>query len=886
MKKIRKILQSACSILMAIVLVFSVGCSKDPGPQAVIKPAPEAPAPTFELNQSQVECIVGDVKQLAPKSLPDIGEASLTWRSENSNIVTVDNAGNLEAISEGTAKIIATYGTVSAECTVKVSWDDEIPQIVSPASADGKFAIVVGQEYTFAPAVTYRGKTYNDGQLEIYVSDDTVTAPNQETLAITGEKTGASSVTISGKWRGKDAVQATFNVTVNDNIRIFAVDEADNNYESDQIVVYTTAKSFTNNSDQLTARTFVPVAEVKTDINDEPTVKNMNDNPEDFSVTIADNLASFDQTSKTINSNKFGDTIATISFNYNEQTYVKQFIVHVERPLVEYNREIKFFSSYKGTLRDETKSYKDMNLKEFIYGDQEEIIKTAYVDDQELQIEESTGAIFGLTGTSESAYEVVLRVGTDVEQFNVKTTVFGQYVYDSTDLDIFVRTVASPELDAYVELGRDIDLTNYVKPEHFNDLDDNNKDMLPDHKWATNIRVAKGFVGTLNGNGHYLMNYTQKGKYGFFGALNRATVKNIAFVNCAQESTSFLAEYANYVTMENVYISLTSMKEYSGYFGASVIAVQDSPGGTYTNVYIDLEQANVEASYPEHKYGRYVAINYSAFLKFPDVNAVQPVLRNCLVISKAPISSSTRNTDAPVRVVLAENTTEEERTQFRQKVWKGHNVTYFDSAGKEVTGDKEKMIGSYQSKFKNDKLNIYPNYATFAEDESLYIENINNAYLDKYDNDITRTSAVCRTLGVTSYDTVAEMKNDPSSKKLLETFSSEYWTVMEGKLVWGKHPADLEAGDVFLDVGELASKQVEGISLNPLNGYEAGDTVEVGSLSCFGYIFKGWKNNDTGEMLAYDEGKGKYTFTYSGKATILIAQWEIDPDVQVNTGSK
>ncbi len=882
MKKIRKILQSACSILMAFVLVFSVGCSKDPGPQAIIKPAPEAPAPTFELSQSQVECIVGDVKKLTPKSLPNIGEATLSWRSENSNIVTVDNAGNIEAISDGTAKIIATYGNISAECTVTVSWDDEIPQIVSPAGTDGKFAIVVGQEYTFAPAVTYRGKTYNDGQLEIEVIGDAVTT--DEKTFITGYKTGAASVEIKGSWRGRAAVQATFNVTVNDNIRLFAVDEADNNYESDQILVYTTAKSFTNNSDQITARTFVPVAEIKNDVENEPTVKNMNDNPEDFSVAIADNLASFDQNSKTISSNTFGDTIATISFNYNEQTYVKQFIVHVERPLVEYSREIKFFSSLKGTLRDETKSYKDMNLKEFIYGDQEEIIKTAYIDDQELQIEESTGAIFGLTGTSESAYEVVLRVGTDVEQFNVKTTVFGQYVYDSTDLDVFVRTVASPELDTYVELGRDIDLKDYVKPEHFNDVDDNNKDILPSNTWATNIRVAKGFMGTLNGNGHYLMNYAQKGKYGFFGALNKATVKNIAFVNCSQESTSFLAEYANYVTMENVYISLTSMKEYSGYFGAGVIAVQKSPGGTYTNVFIDLEQANVEASYPGGEtWGRYSAINYSAFLKFPDETAVQPVLRNCLVISKAPISSSTQNVDVPVRVVLAENTTEEERVEFRKKVWAGHVDRKTSST---EAKDKAKMISSYTSKFNNDKLGIYPNPATFADDESLYIEYINNANLAKYDNDITRTSAVCRTLGVTAYDTIAEMKNDPSSKKLLETFSSEYWTVMEGKLVWGKHPADLEAGDVFLDVGELANKQVEGITLNPLNGFKAGDTVEVGSLSCFGYIFNGWKNNETGEMLAYDQSKGKYTFTYSGKATILIAQWEIDPNVQVSSGTK
>ena len=137
MNKIRKILQSALSILMAFVLVFAVGCSSGSGDGGyVITPAPEAPAPTFELSLSQIDCIVGDTDQLSPKSLPNIGDATLTWRSEDSKIVAVDNNGKFEALSEGTTKIIATYGPATATCTIKVSWDSEVPQIVSPANDD------------------------------------------------------------------------------------------------------------------------------------------------------------------------------------------------------------------------------------------------------------------------------------------------------------------------------------------------------------------------------------------------------------------------------------------------------------------------------------------------------------------------------------------------------------------------------------------------------------------------------------------------------------------------------------------------------------------------------------------------------------------------------
>ena len=258
MKKFRKILQTALSILMAFVLVFAMGCEgcaggSDGDGSVVIKPAPEKPAPTFELNESQIECIVGDVNKLSPKSLPDIGQAKLTWRSENSNVVTVDSNGNIEAISEGTAKVIATYGTVSASCTIKVSWDDEMPQIVSPANSDGQFSIVVGQEYVFAPTIQYRGKIYNDGQLSIAVSDPAVTSLDGN--VITGEAKGASNVTISGTWRGRQALMASFNVKVSDNVTLSVISDQ---LEGDRIEIFTSAKSFKNTSEQLTSVSFVP----------------------------------------------------------------------------------------------------------------------------------------------------------------------------------------------------------------------------------------------------------------------------------------------------------------------------------------------------------------------------------------------------------------------------------------------------------------------------------------------------------------------------------------------------------------------------------------------------------------------------------------------------
>ena len=871
MKKIRKILQSALSILMAFVLVFSVACQKPSGPQAVIKPAPEVAPPTFSLNQTQIECIVGDIRQLAPTSLPNIGEATLTWRSENSDIVTVDSNGNIEAMSEGTAKVIATYGEISAECTVKVSWDDEMPQIVSPAGVDGSFTIVVGQEYTFAPTVVYRGKTYTDGQLSVDVSDTQVTELDADTSTIIGASNGVSNVTISGTWRGKEALRATFNVKVSGDIVLSASDAQDNVYPIDQISLYTQAQSFENGSDQPTACSFIPTAKVRTSIDGDPTIISMNDNPDVFSVTFADSRATFNAVNKTVEAVSFGDTIATINFEYEGETYVKQFNVHLERPIADFAEEVNFFSSCKGTLRDENNGFKDTTLKEFVYGDADVVIETAVFDGEELAIEQD-GAIFGITGTNANTYDAVVTIGTDVEQFNVNMTVFGQYVYEPTDLDVFVRTGASPSLDVYVELARDLDLSNYAKALHFNDVASGDV-IIPNHKWDTNKYLAKGFMGTFDGKGHYLMNYNQKDPHGFFEGLSKCTIKNIGFVNCASNAATFIATFADNANMENVYIKLNSMAKSTSYWPVGVVSKYYSPGGFYKNVFIDLEDTMVRNVLQEGR-DRYYWEVYSSFMTFPKANGVTPAFENCLVISKAPLSSMGYESDTEgVRFAVAENMSETDRVAMRQEAWAA-----------QTEAQQNRIISTYKGKFTSDKVGAFPSFNEFANDPSLYMEHYNNNLLNNYGGLSERASMVGKVPGVRSYNSINDMLADASSREYLETFSSEFWTIIEGQLNWGKHPANLQDGDVFLDVGTLAGKDVEGLTLNPLKNYKKGDTVQVGALSCFGYIFTGWKNNTTGELLTEDNGT--WSFTYSGKATILVAQWIEDPDVQINSGIK
>ena len=76
---------------------------------------------------SSVNLILGehDTETLKAKvkdsSLAEIEDASVTWESDNTQVVTVNSSsGMLTAVGEGTAKITATSGDVKDECEVTV----------------------------------------------------------------------------------------------------------------------------------------------------------------------------------------------------------------------------------------------------------------------------------------------------------------------------------------------------------------------------------------------------------------------------------------------------------------------------------------------------------------------------------------------------------------------------------------------------------------------------------------------------------------------------------------------------------------------------------------------------------------------------------------------
>lgn len=73
------------------------------------------------------ELAVGETLQLTATPAPANTTDNVVWSSDAEEFATVSESGLVTAVAAGTAKISATYGSVSATCTVHVSEPDPDP---------------------------------------------------------------------------------------------------------------------------------------------------------------------------------------------------------------------------------------------------------------------------------------------------------------------------------------------------------------------------------------------------------------------------------------------------------------------------------------------------------------------------------------------------------------------------------------------------------------------------------------------------------------------------------------------------------------------------------------------------------------------------------------
>lgn len=120
----RSVLGARLAALALLPLLILVACDDSP-----TEPPPGADPASVEVSPEELVLTAsGETGELTAAVLDEDGEeipnATVTWTSSDEEVATVDEAGVVEAVGEGSATITAMSGEVEGTAEVTVSPDD------------------------------------------------------------------------------------------------------------------------------------------------------------------------------------------------------------------------------------------------------------------------------------------------------------------------------------------------------------------------------------------------------------------------------------------------------------------------------------------------------------------------------------------------------------------------------------------------------------------------------------------------------------------------------------------------------------------------------------------------------------------------------------------
>lgn len=141
-------------------------------------------------------------------------EGNVIWESLNSEIITVDQQGNIKPVSVGEGKITASWEGVKAECTVVVK-SDSIPVVKADQTSLG-FIYGVSPAYALDTWVLYKGVKYRkdvDFSYSIPDSGKTVAMVDKNGV-VTPVGLGETELTVKAIYKNYDKVGMTIKIPV------------------------------------------------------------------------------------------------------------------------------------------------------------------------------------------------------------------------------------------------------------------------------------------------------------------------------------------------------------------------------------------------------------------------------------------------------------------------------------------------------------------------------------------------------------------------------------------------------------------------------------------------------------------------------------------------
>ncbi len=823
MKKINKIIKSVMSIALALVFILMTGCKVDPEKNnATIEQKPPVEK-VISLAQTSLDMKIGSEFLLVVDKYDRESENPIMWSSDNQAVATVNSEGLVEAVSEGEANITVTQGTLSATCKVTSGFGDEYAQVVVPAGEE--FSIVQGKGFSINPSIYFDGKSYEDGEFTYTLSDEENFSI--EGGVITGSASGVTtSVTIEGSWRGKTSEEM---ITLKKTLFIDVIDDVNllfEGYDSDYAKIYTLP--------EFEGKTYTNVIPFRPIVN----VNGIADENAEISV-VTDKYIEYDKENNQITGVEFGLSELTITYtSANGKTLAKNFYIDVVRPIAKFDKKVNYFSAYKGKLNDDADDLSDKTLFDYLYKNEEGLaLVDAKMGDVDLEVVDNK--VFGVTYLRDGSCEQTITVGTKTSCYIVDMTVYGQYVCDAQDLDVFTRTSNSLAYDGYVVLGRDIDAKNYEAGLHFAG-EPNLSAYYPSTSNGYVFNTITYYGGVFDGKGYSIENLTvnfkpeypskaEQGPYGMFCALKGAEIKNLAFTGLVLKGRTLFAYYSEDTNFENIRIDVKTLTKQFNYMG-NIMTYFSLLGGTLKNMFITIPETYQVSD----------ANTFGAFATNPiNANAKKAVFENCIVVSKLPLGYSLRYA-GEFTITFGVNESDEFISSINQLAW-----SKFKAAG---SGIRTSLMTAYQK--------------------------LEGAVPDKDDGEIIAAVGRSRKLeGVYRFNSLNDMYAYKGIADVLSNFPGNYWLVEGGKLYWYEPQFELEDGQILLDAGEgFRGKDIQGLTTN-LKTYQAGDRVVLPTISLFGYEFKGWMNIVTKEMVPVINGEHVIE-NFDGVAVRYVAVWE------------
>lgn len=184
------------SILTIVTLCMCcVGCSNTPDTPSTNGAKPEP----GEVVYAELKYTERQLNVYEHFILPIETEYLVEWSSNNEDVATVNNKGEVFAISAGKAIITAKVNGENYDCTIYVVDIGYIPAVKVDLVED-KITLSVNGEYTVLPYIWYDQQKFTDATFVLSVRDTSV-ATVDEKGKITAKSAGETVLEISASWR-------------------------------------------------------------------------------------------------------------------------------------------------------------------------------------------------------------------------------------------------------------------------------------------------------------------------------------------------------------------------------------------------------------------------------------------------------------------------------------------------------------------------------------------------------------------------------------------------------------------------------------------------------------------------------------------------------------